>query len=41
MHHADPGVPLFTWLREEADPISEALGRLVTTLEVIGAEKGA
>ena len=27
---------LFPWLREEVDPITEALGRLVTTLDVIG-----
>jgi len=29
---------LFPWLREEVDPISEALGQLVTTLDVIGLE---
>jgi hypothetical protein len=29
---------LFPWLREEVDPITEALGRLVTTLDVIGLE---
>jgi hypothetical protein len=29
---------LFPWLREEIDPITEALGRLVTTLDVIGLE---
>ena len=27
---------LFPWLREEIDPMTEALGRLVTTLDVIG-----
>ena len=27
---------LFPWLREEVDPMTEALGRLVTTLDVIG-----
>src|SRR5208282_861602 len=29
---------LFPWLREEVDPITEALGRLVMTLDVIGLE---
>src|SRR5208283_2187930 len=29
---------LFPWLREDIDPITEALGRLVTTLDVIGLE---
>src|SRR5271168_134398 len=29
---------LFPWLREEVDPITEALGRLVTTFDVIGLE---
>src|SRR6202050_1768063 len=29
---------LFPWLREEVDPITEALGRLVTPLDVIGLE---
>src|SRR5271154_3305775 len=29
---------LFPWLREEVDPITEALGRLVTTLDGIGLE---
>ena len=29
---------LFPWLREEVDPITEALGRLVITLDVIGLE---
>src|ERR1700722_4046438 len=29
---------LFPWLREEVDPITEALGRLVTTLDVVGLE---
>ncbi len=29
---------LFPWLREDVDPITEALGRLVTTLDVIGLE---
>src|SRR6202050_1337526 len=29
---------LFPWLREEVDPITEALARLVTTLDVIGLE---
>jgi hypothetical protein len=29
---------LFPWLREEVDPMTEALGRLVTTLDVIGRE---
>ena len=29
---------LFPWLREQVDPITEALGRLVTTLDVIGLE---
>src|SRR5271165_4488328 len=29
---------LFPWLREEVDPKTEALGRLVTTLDVIGLE---
>src|SRR5580704_4125012 len=29
---------LFPWLREEVDPITEALGRLVSTLDVIGLE---
>jgi hypothetical protein len=29
---------LFPWLREEVDPITETLGRLVTTLDVIGLE---
>src|SRR5271170_71247 len=29
---------LFPWLREEVDPITEALGQLVTTLDVIGLE---
>ena len=28
---------LFPWLREEVDPMTEALGRLVTTLDVIGS----
>ena len=27
---------LFPWMREDNDPITEALGRLVTTLDVIG-----
>ena len=30
--------PWFPWLREEVDPLTEALGRLVTTLDVIGLE---
>jgi len=29
---------LFPWLREEIDPLTEALGQLVTTLDVIGLE---
>jgi hypothetical protein len=29
---------LFPWLREEVDPMTEALERLVTTLDVIGLE---
>ena len=29
---------LFPWLREDVDPMTEALGRLVTTLDVIGLE---
>ncbi len=29
---------LLPWLREEVDPMTEALGRLVTTLDVIGLE---
>src|SRR3984957_5729946 len=29
---------LFPWLREEVDPITEALGRLVTALDVTGLE---
>ena len=29
---------LFPWLREEVYPMTEALGRLVTTLDVIGLE---
>jgi Transposase DDE domain/Transposase domain (DUF772) len=29
---------LFPWMREDDDPITEALGRLVTTLDVIGLE---
>jgi len=29
---------LLPWLREEADPLTEALERLVTTLDVIGLE---
>ena len=29
---------LFPWLREEVDPITKALGRLVATLDVIGLE---
>src|ERR1700693_2529802 len=29
---------LFPWLREEVDPITDSLGRLVTTLDVIGLE---
>jgi hypothetical protein len=29
---------LFPWLREEVDPMTETLGRLVTTLDVIGLE---
>ena len=29
---------LFPWMHEENDPITEALGRLVTTLDVIGLE---
>ena len=29
---------LFPWLGEEVDPMTEALGRLVTTLDVIGLE---
>src|ERR1700692_3962665 len=29
---------LFPWLREEVDRITEVLGRLVTTLDVIGLE---
>jgi hypothetical protein len=29
---------LFPWLREEVDPLTEALGQLVTTLDVIGLE---
>ncbi len=29
---------LFPWMCEDVDPITEALGRLITTLEVIGLE---
>ena len=29
---------LLPWLREEVDPLTEALGRLVTTLDMIGLE---
>jgi len=29
---------LFPWMREDDDPVTEALGRLVTTLDVIGLE---
>ncbi len=29
---------LFPWLREEADPLTEALGRLITVLDTIGLE---
>ena len=29
---------LFPWMREDNDPITEAFGRLVTTLDVIGLE---
>ena len=29
---------LFPWMREDIDPITEALGRLVTTPGVIGLE---
>ena len=29
---------LFPWMREDNDPITETLGRLVTTLDVIGLE---
>ena len=29
---------LFPWLREDVDPMTEALERLVTTLDVIGLE---
>src|ERR1019366_1193539 len=29
---------LFPWMREEIDPVTEALGRLVTILDVIGLE---
>ena len=29
---------LFPWLREEVDPLTEALGQLVTILDVIGLE---
>jgi Transposase DDE domain/Transposase domain (DUF772) len=29
---------LFPWMREDNDPLTEALGRLVTTLDVIGLE---
>ena len=29
---------LFPWMREDNDPVTEALGRLVTTLDVIGLE---
>ena len=29
---------LFPWMREDNDPITEALGRLITTLDVIGLE---
>ena len=29
---------LFPWMREDNDPITEALGRVVTTLDVIGLE---
>jgi hypothetical protein len=29
---------LFPWMREDVDPITEALGRLITTLDVIGLE---
>ena len=32
---------LFPWLREEVDPMTEALGRLVTTLDVIGLGQSA
>jgi hypothetical protein len=29
---------LFPWMREDDDPVTEALGRVVTTLDVIGLE---
>src|SRR5208337_1598106 len=29
---------LFPWMREEIDPLTEALGRLITILDVIGLE---
>ena len=29
---------LFPWMREDNDPVTEALGRLITTLDVIGLE---
>ena len=29
---------LFPWMREDDDPVTEALGRLITTLDVIGLE---
>ena len=29
---------LFPWMREDNDPITEALGRVVTTLDVLGLE---
>ena len=29
---------LFPWMREDNDPITEALGHLITTLDVIGLE---
>jgi hypothetical protein len=29
---------LFPWLREEVEPMTELLGRLVTILDVIGLE---
>ena len=29
---------LFPWMREDVDPVTEALGRLITTLDVIGLE---
>jgi hypothetical protein len=31
-------ISLFPWMREEIDPLTEALGRLVTILDVIGLE---